>query len=261
MIATVEVGAAPAGVSFSPDGKLVLVANRGDGTVSILTVAGKVLTPAGKLALGDAKSGPSHVAFTPDGKRALVTRDGDHRISVLSVDGAKVEDTKVFMVAGIRPYSLSISPKGDVAVLTNQGGGVGDTDIISVIDLKRNPPRIVDSVSVGQIPEGVTVSPDGSHVAVTIQNGSSRPKTHPAYNDHGLVMVYRIDGTKLALVAQAKVGGWDQGVAWSRDGKTLLAQSMLDKALDVLSFDGKQLSVAGKIKVPGGAAGLRTAEK
>jgi DNA-binding beta-propeller fold protein YncE len=261
VIATVEVGAAPAGVSFSPDGKLVLVANRGDGTVSILTVAGKVLTPAGKLALGDAKSGPSHVAFTPDGKRALVTRDGDHRISVLSVDGAKVEDTKVFMVAGIRPYSLSISPKGDVAVLTNQGGGVGDTDIISVIDLKRSPPRIVDSVSVGQIPEGVTVSPDGSHVAVTIQNGSSRPKTHPAYNDHGLVMVYRIDGAKLALVAQAKVGGWTQGVAWSRDGKTLLAQSMLDKALDVLSFDGKQLSVAGKIKVPGGAAGLRTAEK
>src|SRR6476661_3510397 len=40
VIATVEVGLAPAGVSFSPDGKLVLVANRGDGTVSILTVAG-----------------------------------------------------------------------------------------------------------------------------------------------------------------------------------------------------------------------------
>ena len=54
-------------------------------------------------------------------------------------------------------------------------------------------------------------------------------------------MVYRIDGAKLALVAQAKVGGWSQGVAWSRDGKTLLAQSMLDKALDVLSFDGKSL--------------------
>ena len=48
---------------------------------------------------------------------------------------------------------------------------------------------------------------------------------------------------------------------WSKDGKTLLAQSMLDKSLDVLSFDGKQLEVVGKIKVPGGPAGLRTAEK
>lgn len=85
------------------------------------------------------------------GKRALVTRDGDHRISVLSVDGSKVEDTKA--VAGFRPYSISIGAKGDAAVLVNQGGGQGDTDIISVIDLKTNLPRIVESHSVGQIPK------------------------------------------------------------------------------------------------------------
>src|SRR5262249_10370544 len=142
--ATIEVGASPTGVSFSPDGKLVLVANRGEGTVSILTADGKTLTAVGKIQLGDAKSGPCHVAFLPDGKRALVTRDGDHRISVLSVDGTKVTDTQAYMVAGIRPYSISVSPKGDLAVLTNQGGGQGDTDIISVIDLKKNPPRIVE---------------------------------------------------------------------------------------------------------------------
>ena len=201
VIATLELGVSPAGVSFSPDGKLVLVTNRGDGTVSILTVNGKTLTPTGKIQLGDAKSGPSHVAFLPDGKRALVTRDGDHRISVLSVDGSKVEDTKAYMVGGIRPYSISISSKGDLAVLTNQGGGQGDTDIISVIDLKTNPPRIVESHSVGQIPEGATFSPDGSHVAVTIQNGSNRPKSHQSCNDHSVVMVYRVEGAKLTLAA------------------------------------------------------------
>ncbi len=261
VIATLEVGVSPSGVSFSPDGKLVLVANRGDGTVSILTVSGKTLTPAGKIQLGDAKSRPCHVAFLPDGKRALVTRDGDHRISVLSVDSSKVEDTKAYMVAGIRPYSISVSPKGDLAVVVNQGGGQGDTDIISVIDLRKNPPRIVESHSVGQIPEGVTFSPDGSHVAVTIQNGSNKPKSHQSYNDHGIVMVYRVAGGKLTLAAEAKVGGWGQGVVWSRDGKTLLAQSMLDRALDVLSFDGKALKVTGQIKVPGGPAGIRTVEK
>lgn len=261
VIATLELGVSPAGVSFSPDGKLVLVTNRGEGTVSILTVSGKTLTPTGKIQLGDAKSGPSHVAFFPDGKRALVTRDGDHRISVLSVDGTKVEDTKAYMVAGVRPYSISISSKGDLAVLTNQGGGQGDTDIISVIDLKKNPPRIVQSLPVGQIPEGATFSPDGTHVAVTIQNGSNKPKSHQSYNDHGVLMIYRVDGGKLTLAAEAKVGGWGQGVVWSKDGKTLLAQSMLDKALDVLSFDGKSLKVTGQIKVPGGPAGIRTAEK
>jgi DNA-binding beta-propeller fold protein YncE len=261
VIATLALGVSPAGVSFSPDGKLVLVTNRGDGTVSILTVNGKTLTPTGTIQLGDAKSGPSHVAFLPDGKRALVTRDGDHRISVLSVDGSKVEDTKAYMVAGIRPYSISISSKGDLAVLTNQGGGQGDTDTISVIDLKKNPPRIVETHTVGQIPEGATFSPDGSHVAVTIQNGSNKPKSHQSYNDHGVVMVYRVEGSKLILAAEAKAGAWGQGVVWSRDGKTLLVQSMLDKALDVLSFDGKSLKVTGQIKVPGGPAGIRTVEK
>jgi DNA-binding beta-propeller fold protein YncE len=207
VIAMLELGVSPSGVSFSPDGKLVLVTNRGDGTVSILTVNGKTLTPTGKIQLGDAKSGPSHVAFPPDGKRALVTRDGDHRISVLSVDGSKVEDTKAYMVAGVRPYSISISSKGNLAVLTNQGGGQSDADIISVIDLTKNPPRIAESHSVGQIPEGATFSTDGSHVAVTIQNGSNKPKSHQSYNDHGVVMVYRVEGGKLALAAEAKVGG------------------------------------------------------
>src|SRR5262245_64235431 len=176
VIATLELGSSPAGVSFSPDGKLALVTNRGEGTVSILTVNGKTVTATGKVQLGDAKSGPSGVAFLPDGKRPLVTRDGDHRISVLSVNGSKVEDTNAYMVGGIRPYCISVSSKGDLAVVVNQGGGQGDTDVISVIDLKKNPPRIVESHSVGQIPEGVTFSPDGSHVAITSRTARTDPE-------------------------------------------------------------------------------------
>ncbi len=261
VIQTVEVGLGPSGVSFSPDGKLVLVANRAGGTVSVLTVSGKTLAPAGTIDFGNAKSGPSHVAFLPDGKRALVTRDGDHRVSLLSVDGSKVEDTKKFMVGGFRPYSLAISSKGDVAVFGNQGGGQGDDDIINVVDLKKDPPRIVDSISVGQTPEGVGMSLDGAYVAVTVMNGSQRPKGHQAYNDHGLIKIYRMNGPKLAYVTEAKVGGWGQGVVWSKDGKTLLFQSMLTKELQVLSFDGKDLKVISAIKVNGGPAGLRTVER
>jgi DNA-binding beta-propeller fold protein YncE len=259
VIQTLEVGTGPAGVSFSPDGKLALVANRGGGTVSVLSVEGKALKVIGSIDFGNPKSGPSHVAFLPDGKRALVTRDGDHRISILSVDGSKVEDTKRYMVANVRPYSISISSKGDVAVLTNQGGGQGDLDAISVIDLKRKPPRVVDHITVGQTPEGAGMSPDGAYVAVTVQNGSQRLKNHPSYNDHGLVKVFRVEGAKLTLVAEAKVGGWSQGVVWSKDGKTLLHQAMLNKTIDVLSFDGRSLKVTGTIKMSGGPAGIRTA--
>jgi DNA-binding beta-propeller fold protein YncE len=261
VIATLTVGEGPSGVSFSPDGKLALVANRAGGTVSVLTVSGKTVTVAGSVDLGNPKSGPSGVAFLPDGKRALVTRDGDNRVSVLDVDGAMVTDSKKYMVGGVRPYSLSVSPKGDVAVFGNQGGGQGDTDVINVVDLKQNPPRIVDSIAVGQTPEGVFMSPDGAFVAVTVMNGSQRPKSHQAYNDHGLIKLFRVDGTKLTFLTQAKVGGWGQGVAFSRDGRTLLFQSMLGRELQILSFDGKELKLAGAIKVNGGPAGIRTAEK
>jgi len=261
VIATLEAGMGATGVSFNPSGTLLLVANRDEGTVSVFTVSGKTLTPAGKVAMGDAKSGPCHAVFLPDGKSALVTRDGDHKVSILAIDGNTVTDTKKFMVGGYRPYSIEVSPKGDVAIFGNQGGGQGDLDVINVVDLKSNPPRVVDTISVGQTPEGVGMSPDGSHVAITVMNGSQRARSHPAYNDHGLVKIYRIEGTKLSPVAEANVGRWCQGVVWSRDGKTLAVQCMVEKELQILAFDGQSLRRTGEIKVSCGPAGIRTSPR
>ena len=238
---------------------MALVANRNDGTVSIFTISGKTVTPAGKIDFGNPKSGPSHVAFTPDGKMALVTRDGDHRISVLNIDGNKVEDTKKFMVAGFRPYSVSISPKGTVAVLSNQGGGQGDNDALSVIDLKVNAAPHCRHYRRRANSRGLTMSPDGNYVAAVMQNGSNKPKAHPNHHKGSVLKIFRVNGTNLTLVARAEFGGWGQGVVWSKDGKTLLAQSMLDKSLDVFSFNGKTLKKTGTIKVNGGPAGIRTA--
>jgi DNA-binding beta-propeller fold protein YncE len=260
VIATLEAGLGAAGVSINNAGTLALVANRSEGTVSVFTVSGNKLTPAGKIQLGDSKSGPSHVAFTPDGKSALVTRDGDNRVSILTV-GNKVEDSKAFMVGGIRPYSLEISPKGDVAVFSNQGGGQGDIDVINVIDLKAKPPRIVDTISVGQTPEGVGMSSDGKYIAVTVMNGSNRPKDHPAFNDFGLLQVYSVNGTTLRKVAQAKVGHWCQGAAFSKNNKTVVIQCMVEKNLQVFNFDGRNLKPAGTLPLSGGGAGLRTAAR
>jgi DNA-binding beta-propeller fold protein YncE len=261
VIATLQAGLGAAGVSINRAGTLALVANRNEGTVSVFTISGNKLTPAGKIQLGDAKSGPCHAAFTPDGKTAFVTRDGDHKISILSVDGSKVEDTKQFMVGGYRPYGIEISAKGDVAVVGNQGGGQGDADTVTVIDLKAKPPRVVDTVTVGQTPEGVAMSSDGAFVAVTVMNGSNRAKTHPAFNDFGLLQVYSIKGTKLTKEAEAKVGHWCQGAAWSKDNKTVVIQCMVEKNLQVFSFNGRSLKPNGTVALSGGGAGLRTAER
>ena len=260
VIATIETGLGPSGISINRAGTLALVANANAGTVSIFTIAGKTVTAAGKVDLGDPKSIPRGVAFSPDGKMALVTRYGDHKISVLSVDGDKVEDTKRTMTGGYAPYAIQVNPKGDIAVYGNQGGNTGDIDTINVIDLGGKAPRVVRTLDVGQIVEGLSFSNDGNYVAVTAQEGSARAPTHPFYNDNTLVAVFSVNGTNLTKVAEAKTGRWGQGVVWSRDGKTLLVQSMVDNAISVLSFDGKSLKITGQIKVSGSPEGLRTAE-
>ena len=84
---------------------------------------------------------------------------------------------------------------------------------------------------------------------------------HPFYNDKGLLVVFSLNGTNLTKIAEAKIGKWNQGVVWSCDGKTLLAQNMVENSLSILSFDGKSLKVTGEIKVDGGPDGLRTAER
>src|SRR5436309_4900281 len=261
LVATIDTDPGPAGISINRAGTLALVANRNAGSVSIFTISGKTVTAAGKVDLGDPKSGPCSVAFSPDGKTALVTRDGDHKISVLSVDGNKVTDTKRVLTGGYRPYAIQVSPKGDIAVVGNQGANSGDIEVINVIDLTGKAPRIVHTIDVGQYVEGLAFSDDGNYVAVIAQNGSSVAENHPFYNDHSLVVVFSVKGTELTKVAEAKTGKWGQGVAWSRDGKSLLAQSMSDNALAVLSFDGKNLQVTGQLKVNGGPEGLRTAER
>ena len=150
------------------------MANRGEGTVSVLAIAGRAVTVVGKVDLHARDSQPSLPVFAPDGRTAYVTRNGDHSVSVLSVNGATVTYAGTDISANLNPYSLVITPDGAVAVTGNIGNGpTGGADTLSVLDLRVTPPRLVNTVSVGLIPEGVAMSPDGRHVAAVVMNGSN----------------------------------------------------------------------------------------
>jgi DNA-binding beta-propeller fold protein YncE len=262
VIATLETGAAPAGVSINRQGTLALVANRGDGTVSVFSIAGQTVTPVSRLAVGPANSGPCHAAITPDGRMALVTRDGDHYISVLSIDGTKVEYTKRDLAAGLRPYGLDIARNGAVAVVASIGRNLGDNDSVSVIDIRANPPRVVETISVGQTPEGIKLSPDGTMMGVVVMNGSNLAKESPFYNDAGKLLLYRLDGTRLIGLGAAWIGHWSQGVAFSPDNKVILVGNMVERNVQVLRWDDVSLKDNGeRINVNGGSAAIRLADK
>jgi DNA-binding beta-propeller fold protein YncE len=258
VIATLETGAGASGVAINRAKTLALVANRVEGTVSVFTISGKTLAAAGKVELGDPKSGPSAVAFTPDGKAALVTRDGDHKITVLSIDGSKVELAKRDMYAGLKPYPLEISRNGAFAAISSVGMGQGDSDTISLIDLSATPYRVVDTVAVGQTPETISISPDSQFVAVNVMNGTNKPPGSPFLNAKGYVAIYAAKSGKLAKVAQADVGRWCQGIAWRGDSKFVVVQCMVEQEIQMFDFDGTSLKPAGAIKVKGGPGGIGT---
>lgn len=262
VIGQVETGKGPAGLSITPQGDLALVANRSEGTVSVFSIQGTTLTSVGTIPIADAKAGVSHVIISPDGKSALVTRDGDHMISELVIDGSKVEYTKRELNAGLRPYGAAMSANGSIAVVANIGVGKGDADTISVIDMKAKPSRVVDTITVGQTPEGIMLSPDGKLCAVAIMNGSNKPKNSPFFADNGKLLLYRVEGTKLSKIAEAPIGHWTQGIAFTPDSKHILVQAMVEKEIQIFKLEGDKLTDTGeRLKMKGGPAAIRTVEK
>jgi DNA-binding beta-propeller fold protein YncE len=264
VIATLEAGKGAAGISINRRGTLALVSNLDDGTVSVFTIQGKTVTPAGTVEVGGPKAGGGMVAITPDGKTALVSRNADHKVSVLSIDGAKVEYTKRDMTPGVRPIVLDIASNGAFAVVGSLAGGpTGDNDSISLIDLTAKPPRVVDTIGVlGATAEGLKIAPDSSVVAVVVHNGSNRPKDSPFYNDAGKLVMVRVTGKTLSRVTEAPIGHWSQGVAFSADSKTLLVGNMVEKDYWVFEWSGAALRDTGvRLAVKGGAAAIRTADK
>ena len=132
-------------------------------------------------------------------------------------------------------------------------------DTLTVVDIASANPRVIDSVAVGIIPEGLALSPKGDYVAVSLINGTSFPKSSPYHHDANILKILRLTGSRLTPVAEARVSPWCQGVAWSNDERTVVIQCMIEKQIEVFEFDGKKLTRKPSIKMSGGPASIRTA--
>jgi DNA-binding beta-propeller fold protein YncE len=193
---------------------------------------------------------PSAVVFVDD-KNALLTRGGDNIVNVLHIDGTSVTIDPRPITTGVAPYTMDINAAHTLAAVSNMGRGDGDQDSVSLIDLKSKPYRTVGTFGVPSGPEPMKFSPDGRYLAVGAQNGSTKPSSHPFHLDGGLIGIYAVDGQTLRQVAQAPIGAWAEAAAFSRDGKTVLVQSMQDRAIEVFRWDGKTLTRGKSLPVEG----------
>ena len=258
LAATLTGGKQPSGLSFSPSGKMALVANRADNSISVLSVNGTDIKVTDTIAFPDSVA---HVIFTPDGKHALVARFPAHKVSVLDVDGDKVTYNKVDLPTGQWPYNVVVTPNSKIALTSdngNSGASDGSVDTTSVIDLEANPPRIIDRVVVGDGPEGLAMSPKGDLAVAAILRGSNANKKAFFYNRNGSLSILTIDGKKVTKTQDIEVGGLPESVVFTPDGKYLLAGNYMDQDFSILKVDGTKVTNTGKhFKVPGHPASAR----
>ena len=88
VLQTLSSGPLAGGAAMNRRENLVLVAAKGDGSIYIFRLAGKTLTPAGKVNLGEGAQ-PVDVTFAPDGRKAYAVVQGVNTIMELTVRGTK----------------------------------------------------------------------------------------------------------------------------------------------------------------------------
>ena len=250
-------GKQASGLSFSPDGKLALVANRGDNSISVLSVNGTDVKIIDTVAMGDSVS---HVTFTPDGKRALATKFPAHKVALLDISGNKVTYSKLDLATGLWPYNVAVVPGGKIALVNNNGNAGssdGNVDTVSVIDLEAQPAHVIDQVVVGDGPEGLAVSPKGNVAVSAILAGSNNEKAW-YHRRNGYLSVLAIDGKKVTKIKEVDVGGLPEAAAFTPDGQYLFVGNYLDSDFSILKVDGTDIVDTGKrFKVPGHPASAR----
>jgi DNA-binding beta-propeller fold protein YncE len=254
---TVTLGKQPSGLSFSPDGKMALVCNRADGTISVLKIAGTQATVIDTIPVGP---GVSTVEFTPDGKHALTVKSPDNHVALLDVDGDKVTYNKQDLPTYLFPYNVVVSPDSKLAITADNGFGGsadGNMDDVSVIDLQGPHPHVTQHITVPDAPEGLAMSPKGNLAVVASVQASNNP---PAWFFHkaGNVTILRIDGQKVSAIKTIDVGRVPEAVAFSADGRYIYVGNFTDEDFSILKVNGTNVVDTGKrFKVGGHPASAR----
>jgi DNA-binding beta-propeller fold protein YncE len=259
VVQTAHAGPGASGVSISPDGRLALVANTEDDTVTVFSLSAERLTRLGQIQL-DAKSRPTDVVFTPDGKNAVVVAQTASRLVVLSVNGTDVSNSGRWFSSGRSPYGAVMTHDGKYLINTNLGGAnptPGNVPpphqgAVAMTDFATG--QVAASVVVGPTPEHVVLSADGRYIAVVVANGTASVRSDPKFDKVlGLLKVFAVGDGTLTLVAQADTGHWGQGATISRDNKLILLQCAAEREIEVFKFDGKTLEQDKSAAIPMGA--------
>ncbi|MET0639946.1 MAG: hypothetical protein ABWZ19_08040 [Hyphomicrobium sp.] len=133
------------------------------------------------------------------------------------------------------PQAVAITPNGKLAVVSATNRYDYDKKeilldtFLQVVDLEANPPRVIDKVEVRHHPQGLAINRDGNLLLAATVGGT--------------VAVLKIDGKKLKLVDEVKIGDRRlAGVSFTHDGTAALVALRDEQGIVVLDVAGDKLS-------------------
>jgi len=210
--------------------------------LAILTAAAPAAAAPFMIVGNDEKSG-----VDPEGK-PVVNPTGKDTVQI--VDLARPEAPKIVATLSLEnsvvgpPTNLAISPSGRIALVADSMTVVQDnganklvpTDKLFVIDLKANPPALVQTLTLGRQPSGLSFSPKGDLALV-------------CNRADGTISVLKIDGTEVTQTGLVTVSPGVSHVEFTPDGKHAVAVRSPDNKLAVLDVDGGTVTY-NKVDLP-----------
>jgi DNA-binding beta-propeller fold protein YncE len=212
--------------------------------LAVLAIAGVVPAAAAPFMIigNDEKPGTD-----PQGK-PIVNPTGNDTVQIL--DLAKPEAPRTVATLKLEnsivgpPVNLAISPNGRIALVADSLTVVEDngvrkavpTDKLFVIDMKANPPALIQTVTLGKQPSGLSFSPTGDMALV-------------CNRADGTISVLKIDGTQVTQTGTIPIGPGVSQVVFTPDGKRALAVKSPENKLAVLDVDGDKVTY-NKLDLP-----------
>lgn len=146
------------------------------------------------------------------------------------------------------PTNLAITPSRDLALVADtmksvpkdNGFALAPDNRLFVVDLTANPPTVVNTLTLGNAPSGLAISPDGKWALV-------------CNRDSGTISVLSISGKDVKVADTVTVGtAADRvsAVAISPDGKTALAVKPGADKVAVLTIDNGKVTYDAKNDLP-----------
>lgn len=221
LIKEVEVGAHPAHIVFTNDGKYALVTNNGSNNVTVIDAKSYAVVQT--ISTG---RGPHGFRISADSKTAYVANMGEDSVSVIDIPTFK-ETRKV--IVGKMPVTTAVTSDGKTLLATPNS-----ENVLSIIDLASGK---AEKVAVGKGPAQVFIQNDNRYAFVANQGTEQNPSN----------TVSKVDLATKKVVATIEVGKGAHGVVTSNNDKYAYITNMYENTVSIIDNQTNQL--IGKVQV------------